>query len=72
MAAVISKKSSTLSSKQVTVTLTRSVHGQLKNIAASVRGLGLRKLNQSVIIADTPENRGMMHAAGHLLKVEQN
>ena len=70
--AVASKKASTLSSKQVTVTLTRSVHGQLKNIAASVRGLGLRKLNQSVIIADTPENRGMMHAAGHLLKVEQN
>jgi large subunit ribosomal protein L30 len=70
--AAVSKKSSTLSSKQVTVTLTRSVHGQLKNIAASVRGLGLRKLNQSVIIADTPENRGMMHAAGHLLKVEQN
>jgi large subunit ribosomal protein L30 len=70
--AAASKKSSTLSSKQVTVTLTRSVHGQLKNIAASVRGLGLRKLNQSVIIADTPENRGMMHAAGHLLKVEQN
>jgi len=70
--AAASNKSSMLSSKQVTVTLTRSVHGQLRNIAASVRGLGLRKLNQSVIIADTPENRGMMHAAGHLLKVEQN
>jgi len=70
--AAASNKSSMLSSKQVTVTLTRSVHGQLRNIAASVRGLGLRKLNQRVIIADTPENRGMMHAAGHLLKVEQN
>jgi large subunit ribosomal protein L30 len=58
--------------KQVTVTLTRSIHGQLKNIAASVRGLGLRRVHQSVMIADTPENRGMMHVAGHLLKVEQN
>jgi large subunit ribosomal protein L30 len=58
--------------KQVTVTLVRSVHGQLKNIAASVRGLGLRKPHQSVIIADTAENRGMIHAAGHLLKVEHN
>jgi large subunit ribosomal protein L30 len=57
--------------KQVTITLTRSMHGQLKNIAASVRGLGLRRMHQSVIIADTPENRGMMHVAGHLLKVEQ-
>ena len=59
-------------SKQVKVTLVRSVNGQLKNIAASVRGLGLRRMHQSVMIADTPENRGMMHVAGHLLKVEQN
>ena len=57
---------------QLTVTLVRSVHGQLKNIAASVRGLGLRRPHQSVTIADTAENRGMIHAAGHLLKVEQN
>jgi large subunit ribosomal protein L30 len=70
--AAASKKSSKQSSKLVTVTLVRSVHGQLKNIAASVRGLGLRKPHQSVTIADTAENRGMMHVAGHLLKVEQN
>ena len=67
-----SQKSRTHSSKLVTVTLTRSVHGQLRNIAASVRGLGLRRPHQSVIVADTAENRGMMHVAGHLLKVEQN
>ncbi len=70
--AVVSKHSSKHSSKQIKVTLTRSVHGQLKNIAASVRGLGLRRPHQSVTIADTAENRGMIHAAGHLLKVEQN
>jgi len=56
--------------KQVKVTLVRSVHGQLHNIAASVRGLGLRRPHQSVTVADTVENRGMMHAAGHLLRVE--
>jgi large subunit ribosomal protein L30 len=71
-----SKKSSARSAKhagkQVTVTLIRSVHGQLRNIAASVRGLGLRRPHQSITIADTAENRGMIHAAGHLLKVEQN
>jgi large subunit ribosomal protein L30 len=53
------------------VTLTKSIHGQLANIAASVRGLGLRKPNQTVTVADTPENRGMIRAAEHLLKVEQ-
>jgi large subunit ribosomal protein L30 len=58
--------------KQVTVTLLRSVHGQLRHIAASVRGLGLRRRHQSVMIADTAANRGMINAASHLLKVESN
>jgi large subunit ribosomal protein L30 len=55
---------------QVKVTLVKSLHGQLANIAASARGLGLRKIRQSVTVADTPENRGMINAAVHLLKVE--
>jgi len=53
------------------VTLIKSVHGQLANIAASVRGLGLRRIRHSVSVKDTPENRGMIQAATHLLKVEQ-
>jgi large subunit ribosomal protein L30 len=53
------------------VTLLRSLHGQLRHIGASVRGLGLRRPHQSVVVADTPENRGMIHAASHMLKVEQ-
>lgn len=57
-------------SRELKVTLVRSIHGQLANIAASVRGLGLRRLHQSVKVADTRENRGMIHAAAHLLKVE--
>ena len=57
--------------KRVTVTLTGSIHGELRNIAASVRGLGLRRMHQSVTLADTAENRGMINAAKHLLKVEQ-
>ena len=58
--------------KQLKVTLMRSTAGQLKSIAASVRGLGLRRLHHSVTVADTAENRGMIHAANHLLKVEPN
>ena len=52
------------------MTLTRSRHGQLKNIAASAAGLGLRRIGQSVLVADTPENRGMINTASHMLKVE--
>lgn len=58
-------------SAQLKVTLVRSLHGQLKNIAASARGLGLRRMHQSVTVADTPQNRGMIQTAVHLLKVEK-
>ena len=57
-------------SGQLKVTLVKSIHGQLANIAASVRGLGLRKPHQVVTVVDTRENRGMIHTAAHLLKVE--
>jgi large subunit ribosomal protein L30 len=64
--------SAAASAKHLTITLQGSVHGQLKNIAASVRGLGLRRRHQTVTVADTPANRGMIRTAGHLLKVESN
>jgi large subunit ribosomal protein L30 len=57
---------------QYKVTLVKSLHGQLANIAASARGLGLRKIHQTVTVVDTPENRGMINAATHLLKVEKS
>jgi len=57
--------------KQLKVTLLRSVHGQLRKAAASARGLGLRRRHQSVTVADTAENRGMINTATHMLKVEQ-
>jgi large subunit ribosomal protein L30 len=60
------------SGTMIKVTLQRSLHGQLKNIAASARGLGLRRRHQSVLVADTAQNRGMIHAAMHLLTVERN
>ena len=57
---------------QYKVTLVKSLHGQLKNIAASARGLGLRKIHQSVVVPGTPENLGMIQKAVHLLKVEKS
>jgi large subunit ribosomal protein L30 len=60
-----------MASKQIKVTLVKSLAGQLKNISASVRGLGLRKPHQTVEVADTPQNRGMIYVANHLLKVSE-
>ncbi|HZO22865.1 MAG TPA: 50S ribosomal protein L30 [Steroidobacteraceae bacterium] len=57
---------------QVKVTLIKSLHGQLASIAACARGLGLRRIGQTVTVADTPENRGMIHGAMHLLKVDRS
>lgn len=58
--------------KELKVTLVKSLAGQLANIAASARGLGLRRIHQTVSVADTPENRGMIQTAVHLLKVEHS
>jgi large subunit ribosomal protein L30 len=59
-----------MSNKTVKVTLTKSIYGQLASIRGSVRGLGLRRIGHSVVVADTPSNRGMMNAAMHMLKIE--
>jgi large subunit ribosomal protein L30 len=61
-----------MADKQLKVTLVRSLHGQLRNIAASARGLGLRRLQQTVTVRDTRENRGMIATAVHLLRVEKD
>ena len=57
--------------KALKITLVKSLHDQLANIAAAARGLGLRRIHQTVQVADTPENRGMIQTAVHLLKIEQ-
>ncbi len=57
-------------SKSIKVTLVKSVFGQLKAHRATVRGLGLRRIRDTAIVADTPEIRGMINASGHMLKVE--
>jgi large subunit ribosomal protein L30 len=59
-----------MTDKSVRVTLTKSIYGQLASIRGSVRGLGLRRIGHSVVVADTPSNRGMINAASHMLKIE--
>ena len=56
---------------ELKVTLVKSKHGRLKNHKACVAGLGLRKIHQTVTVADTPENRGMINRVSYLLSVEE-
>ena len=60
-----------MATRSVRVTQTKSTFGELKSIISSVKGLGLRRRHHSVVVQDTPENRGMINAAIHLLKVEE-
>jgi large subunit ribosomal protein L30 len=59
------------SARQVRLTLVKSKFGRLKSHRACVSGLGLRRMHQSVVVADTPENRGMINRVSYLLLVEQ-
>ena len=58
-------------SKELKVTLIKSRHGRLKNHRACIAGLGLSKIRQTVQVADTPENRGMINQVSYLLSVEE-
>ena len=58
-------------SKQLQVTLIKSIHGRLKSQQACARGLGIRRIHNPVTVNDTPENRGMINKIQYMLKVEE-
>ena len=49
-----------MSNKKLKVTLVKSVIGTKQDHRATVRGLGLRRLNSSAVLEDTPAVRGMI------------
>lgn len=53
------------------VTLVRSIIGRLAKHKACVAGLGLRRIGQTVEVANTAENRGMIRKVSYLLKLEE-
>ena len=54
----------------VSVTLVKSFYGRLPKHRATVTGLGLKRINHTVVLEDTPEVRGMINKVSYLLKVE--
>jgi len=61
----VATKKATLS-----VTLIKSFYGRLPGHRATVKGLGLKRINHTVELQDTPEVRGMINKVSYLLKVE--
>lgn len=68
MAKKAAKKSA--EANRVKVTLVKSTIGFDKKQAAIVEGMGLRRINHSVELADTPSIRGMIHKVRHLVEVQ--
>ena len=59
-----------MSDKKIKVTLVKSIIGTKQDHRAIVCGLGLRKLNSSAELLDTPAVRGMIQKVQYLVKVE--
>ena len=57
--------------KELKATLVKSKHGRLRSHKACVTGLGLRRMHQTVTVADTPENRGMINRISYMVAVEE-
>lgn len=57
--------------KTVTVTLVKSPIGFQKTQGKTVESMGLRRLNHSVTLKDTPETRGMIFKVRHLVTVTE-
>jgi len=55
--------------KMMNVTLVRSTSGRLSTHQACVRGLGLRRMHQTVAVEDTPATRGMVNKVSYMVKV---
>ncbi len=56
--------------KTVKVTLKKSPIGALSKHKLCLKGLGLRRVNQSVEVEDTPSVRGMIQKINYMLSVE--
>ena len=58
-----------MAKKTVTVKLVRSPIGALPKHKLCLRGLGLRRMHQSVEVEDTPAVRGMINHISYMLPV---
>lgn len=57
--------------KKIRVTLVKSIIGTKQDHRATVRGLGLRRINHTTELQDTPAVRGMIKKVAYLVKCEE-
>jgi large subunit ribosomal protein L30 len=60
-----------MANRKISITMIKSKIGRLSTHKACLIGLGLRKINQTTEVIDTPETRGMINKIAYMLKVEE-
>ena len=60
-----------MTTKTIKVTQIKSTNKRLQAHKDCIRGLGLRRINHTVEVIDTPENRGMINKVSYLVSVEE-
>lgn len=56
----------------IKIKLVKSGIGRIKNHKLCIKGLGFKKLNQTVSVIDTPSNRGMINKISDMLEILEN
>ena len=56
---------------RLSVKLVKSIIGRLPAHKATINGLGLKRINQIVILEDTPSIRGMINKVSYMIEVKE-
>ena len=57
--------------KTISIKLVKSGIGRMEKHKLCIKGLGFKKLNQTVTILDTPSNRGMVNKIADMIEVQE-
>ncbi len=58
--------------KTINIKLIKSGIGRMRNHKLCIKGLGFKKLNQTVSVLDTPSNRGMIKKISDMVEIQEN
>ena len=58
--------------KTINIILVKSGIGRMSNHKLCIKGLGFKKLNQTVSVLDTPSNRGMIKKISDMVEIQEN
>ncbi len=57
--------------KTINIKLVKSGIGRMQKHKLCIKGLGFKKLNQTVTIIDTPSNRGMINKISDMIEIQE-